>query len=96
VSTFYYITFLFEKQFSFLGWLSSGDIAYIDGDGELYIVDRLKDLIKYRGCQISPAEIEVLLHTHPGVIEAAVFGVPHPIDDEHPVAFVTIKLGFTV
>jgi len=80
----------------FLGWLLSGDLGYIDEDGELYIVDRLKDLIKYRGYQISPAEIEVLLYSYPGVIEAAVFGVPHPIDDEHPVAFVTIKPGFTV
>jgi len=80
----------------FLGWLLSGDLGYIDEDGELYIVDRLKDLIKYRGYQISPAEIEVLLYSYPGVIEAAVFGVPHPIDDEHPVAFVSIKPGFTV
>jgi len=90
----YYI-FVWET-FSFPEWLITGDVGYIDGDGELYIVDRLKDLIKYRGYQISPAEIEDLLYTHPGVMEAAVFGVPHSIDDEHPVAFVSIKPGFTV
>ncbi|EZA56247.1 4-coumarate--CoA ligase-like protein [Ooceraea biroi] len=78
------------------GWLHSGDVGYIDADGELYIVDKLKDLIKYRGVQVSSAEIEILLHTHPGVLEVAVMGVPHPTDDEHPVAYVTIKPGFTV
>ncbi|RLU17285.1 hypothetical protein DMN91_009518 [Ooceraea biroi] len=78
------------------GWMHSGDIGYIDADGELYILDRLKDLIKYRGFQISPAEVEVLLHSHPGVLEVAVMGVPHPTDDEHPVAYVTVKPGFTV
>jgi acyl-CoA synthetase (AMP-forming)/AMP-acid ligase II len=76
--------------------LHSEDLGYIDEDGELYIVDRLKDLIKYRGYQISPAEIEVLLHTHPAVMEVAVLGVPHSTDDEHPVAFVSTKTGFTV
>lgn len=68
----------------------------MDEDGELYIKDRVKDIIKYRGLQISPAEIEILLHTHPAVMEVAVMGVPHPTDDEHPVAFVTIKSGMKV
>ncbi|RLU17736.1 hypothetical protein DMN91_009973 [Ooceraea biroi] len=85
-----------KEMFDAEGWLHSGDIGYIDADGELYVSDRLKYIMKYREYQISPAEIEILLHTHPGVLEVAVMGVPHPIDDEHPVAFVTIKPGFTV
>ncbi|XP_071639667.1 uncharacterized protein [Temnothorax longispinosus] len=71
------------------GWLHSGDIGYFDNDGELFIVDRIKELIKYRGYQISPGEIEDVLMSHPAVLEVAVIGVPHELDDEHPLAFVT-------
>ncbi|KAL6261338.1 hypothetical protein P5V15_006436 [Pogonomyrmex californicus] len=71
------------------GWLHSGDLGYVDEDGELFIVDRIKELIKYRGNQISPAEIEDVLMSHPAVLETAVIGIPHELDDEHPVAFVT-------
>ncbi|XP_071639660.1 luciferin 4-monooxygenase-like [Temnothorax longispinosus] len=71
------------------GWLHSGDIGYFDNDGELFIVDRLKELIKYRGYQIPPGEIEDVLMLHPAVLEVAVIGVPHELDDEHPLAFVT-------
>jgi acyl-CoA synthetase (AMP-forming)/AMP-acid ligase II len=78
------------------GWLISGDLGYIDEDGYLFLLDRIKELIKYRGYQISPVEIEILLRTHPGVVEAAVIGVPHPTDDEHPVAFISTKPGSTV
>lgn len=85
-----------SRMFLPAGWLHSGDLGYVDDDGELYVLDRLKDLIKYRGCQVSPPEIEVILHTHPAVMEVAVVGVPHPTDDEHPVAFVTTKPGMTV
>jgi len=80
----------------FLGWLISGDIGCINEEGHLFLLDRLKDLIKYRGYQISPMEIEILLCTHPEVVEAAVLGVPHPTDDEHPIAFVSTKPGSTV
>jgi len=68
--------------------LHSGDIGYVDEDGELFIIDRIKDLIKYRGYQISPGEIENVLISHPAVLEAAIIGVPHAIDDEHPLAFI--------
>jgi acyl-coenzyme A synthetase/AMP-(fatty) acid ligase len=61
----------------------------MDKDGELFIVDRIKELIKYRGYQVSPGEIENVLLSHPAVLEVAVIGVPHPIDDEHPLAFVS-------
>ncbi|KAL0124905.1 hypothetical protein PUN28_006636 [Cardiocondyla obscurior] len=75
------------------GWLHSGDIGYVDEDGELFIIDRIKELIKYRGYQISPGEIEGVLITHPAVLEAAVISIPHAIDDEHPLAFITKKPG---
>ncbi|XP_043261591.1 4-coumarate--CoA ligase 1-like isoform X1 [Colletes gigas] len=71
------------------GWLHSGDLAYYNEGGELFIVDRLKEIIKFRGHQIAPTEIEDLLQSHPGVLEAAVVSIPHPVDDEHPVAFVS-------
>ncbi|XP_029664069.1 4-coumarate--CoA ligase 1-like isoform X2 [Formica exsecta] len=73
------------------GWLHSGDIGYFDEDGELFIIDRIKELIKYRGCQISPGEIEDVLLSHPAVLEAAVVAVPHETDDEHPIAYITKK-----
>ncbi|XP_048510853.1 4-coumarate--CoA ligase 1-like [Athalia rosae] len=70
------------------GWLHSGDLGYYDEDGEVFIVDRLKELIKYRGFHVSPFEIETILSSHPGVADVAVVGMPHPVDDEHPLAFV--------
>ncbi|XP_020290414.1 4-coumarate--CoA ligase 1-like [Pseudomyrmex gracilis] len=78
------------------GWLHSGDIGYVDDDGELFIWDRLKELMKYRGYQISPGEIEAVLSTHPAVYEVAVVGVPHELDNDHPLAFVTKKPGAKV
>ncbi|XP_011872345.1 PREDICTED: 4-coumarate--CoA ligase 1-like [Vollenhovia emeryi] len=75
------------------GWLHSGDIGYVDDDGELFIIDRIKELIKYRGYQISPGEIEGVLITHPAVMEAAVISIPHALDDEHPLAYITKKPG---
>ena len=61
------------------GWFCSGDIAVM-ADGNLYIVDRKKELLKYKGLQIAPAELENLLFTHPEIQEAAVVGVPSPDD----------------
>jgi len=59
-------------------------------------MDRIKDLIKYRSHQVSPGEIENVLTSHPAVLETAVIGVPHAIDDEHPIAFVVKKHGVKV
>ncbi|CAL4993085.1 unnamed protein product [Urochloa decumbens] len=75
------------------GWLRTGDLCCIDEDGFIYIVDRLKDLIKYKGFQVAPAELENLLQTHPDIDEAAV--VPYPDYDagEVPVAFVVRRSG---
>lgn len=70
------------------GWLHTGDVGYYDEDGEFYIVDRLKELIKYKGYQVPPAELESLLLTHPKVKDAAVIGVPDENCGELPVAFI--------
>ncbi|GMS94140.1 hypothetical protein PENTCL1PPCAC_16315, partial [Pristionchus entomophagus] len=60
------------------GWLHTGDIGYMDADGRLYIVDRLKELIKVKGLQVAPAELEDLLLSHPKIKDAAVIGIPDP------------------
>jgi 4-coumarate--CoA ligase len=75
------------------GWLHTGDIGHVDTDGHLYIVDRLKELIKYKGFQVAPAELEAVLLTHPAVADAAVIGKPDDVAGEIPVAFVVLKDG---
>ncbi|MEZ5144571.1 MAG: 4-coumarate--CoA ligase family protein [Acidimicrobiales bacterium] len=75
------------------GWLHTGDIGHIDADGHLYIVDRLKELIKYKGFQVPPAELEAVLLTHPAVADAAVVGLPDEEAGEIPVAYVVLKEG---
>jgi acyl-CoA synthetase (AMP-forming)/AMP-acid ligase II len=70
------------------GWLHTGDIATCDGDGFYSIVDRLKELIKYKGFQVPPAELEALMITHPAVADVAVIGVPDEEAGELPKAFV--------
>ncbi|KAI5600582.1 hypothetical protein BDE02_01G033800 [Populus trichocarpa] len=70
------------------GWLHTGDIGYIDDDDELFIVDRLKELIKYKGFQVAPAELEALLLAHPEISDAAVVGMKDEDAGEVPVAFV--------
>ncbi|MFK8025522.1 MAG: AMP-binding protein [Ilumatobacter sp.] len=78
------------------GWLHTGDIAVIDEHGHMTIVDRLKELIKYKGFQVAPAELEALLITHPKVADVAVIGVPDEEAGELPKAFVTCVEGETV
>ena len=75
------------------GWLHTGDIAHFDADGYLFIVDRLKELIKYKAFQVPPAEIEALLLAHPAVADAAVIGLPDAEAGELPVGFVVLKPG---
>jgi acyl-CoA synthetase (AMP-forming)/AMP-acid ligase II len=70
------------------GWLHTGDLVRVDDDGVFWIVDRLKELIKYKGYQVAPAELESVLLTHPDVLDAAVVGVPHAEGGEAPKAFV--------
>jgi 4-coumarate--CoA ligase len=70
------------------GWLKTGDIAYVDDAGKFYIVDRKKELIKVKGHQVAPAELEALLRAHPAIADAAVIGVPTPHGDEAPRAYI--------
>ncbi len=71
------------------GWLRTGDLARVDSTGCVYIVDRLKELIKYKGYQVPPAELEALLLTHPAIADAAVIGVrDSESGEEVPKAFV--------
>jgi acyl-CoA synthetase (AMP-forming)/AMP-acid ligase II len=75
------------------GWLHTGDVARIDPDGQVSIVDRVKELIKYKGFQVPPAELEALLITHPAVADVAVIGVPDVEAGELPKAFIVLKPG---
>jgi len=77
------------------GWLYTGDIAKMDEEGYFYIVDRLKDTIKYKGYSVFPAEIENVLYTHPSIKGCAVIGKPDPIAGEVPKAYVVLKEGAT-
>jgi len=70
------------------GWLKTGDIAIIDVDGYMFVIDRLKELIKYKGFQIAPAELEATLVSHDQITDAAVIGQPDPEAGELPIAFV--------
>ncbi|MFN2489208.1 MAG: 4-coumarate--CoA ligase family protein [Actinomycetota bacterium] len=74
------------------GWLHTGDIVHADGDGYFYVVDRLKELIKYKGYQVAPAELEAVLTAHPAVVDAAVIPFPDEEAGEVPMAFV-VRMG---
>lgn len=70
------------------GWLHTGDIAFYDKEGEFYIVDRLKELIKYKGYQVPPAELEGILLQNSKISDAAVIGIPDEEAGELPMAFI--------
>ena len=74
-------------------WLHTGDLGYLDGDGYLFIVDRMKDLIKTHGYQVWPREIEEVLAAHPAVAEVGVAGVPDPAKGEVAKAWVALRDG---
>ncbi len=74
-----------------LRWFRTGDMGYMDEDGYFYVVDRKKDLIKYKGYSVYPREIEEVLYGHECVREAAVIGVPDPEAGEVPKAYVALK-----
>lgn len=78
------------------GWLHTGDIGYYDENGEWYIVDRIKELIKYKAFQVPPAEIEALLLTNPQINDAGVIGVPNEESGETAFAFVVKQPGSTI
>ncbi len=73
------------------GWLHTGDVAVVDAEGRIKLVDRTKDLIKSGGEWISSVDLENALMAHPSVFEAAVVSIPHPKWDERPLAFVTLR-----
>ena len=77
------------------GWLHTGDIGYADEDGHFFIVDRAKELIKYKGFQVPPAELEALLLTHPCVEDAAVIPCPDDEAGEVPKALIVLKTHST-
>jgi acyl-CoA synthetase (AMP-forming)/AMP-acid ligase II len=72
------------------GWYRTGDVGHLDADGWLRLTDRSKEMIKMRGFQVAPAEVEAVLHGHPAVADCAVFGVPDPADGEAVVAAVAL------
>ncbi|XP_078427671.1 peroxisomal OPC-8:0-CoA ligase 1-like [Wolffia australiana] len=78
------------------GWFYTGDLCYIDAAGLIYVVDRMKELIKYNGYQVAPAELEEILLNHPAISDVAV--LPHPKKEvgEIPVAYVVLRDGTSV
>jgi acyl-CoA synthetase (AMP-forming)/AMP-acid ligase II len=73
------------------GWLHTGDLGYVDDDGYVYVVDRVKELIKYKGLQVAPAELEAVLLAHPDIADAAVVRSPDEEAGEVPKAFVVAR-----
>jgi acyl-CoA synthetase (AMP-forming)/AMP-acid ligase II len=73
------------------GFFHTGDIGHIDDHDRYFIVDRLKELIKYKGFQVAPAELEALLLSHPNIADVAVIGVQDEEGEEVPKAFVVLK-----
>jgi long-chain acyl-CoA synthetase len=74
-------------------WVHTGDLARMDADGFIFIVDRKKDMLKTSGHQVWPTEIEEVLTTHPAVMEVGVAGVPDPAKGEVPYAWVVLRAG---
>jgi acyl-CoA synthetase (AMP-forming)/AMP-acid ligase II len=78
------------------GWLHTGDVGYADAEGYLYVVDRVKEIIKYKAYQVAPAELEAVLGTHPGVLDSAVVPSPDADAGEIPKAYVVLHAGAAV
>jgi len=78
------------------GWLYTGDLALVDEEGYFRIVDRKKEIIKYKGYTIAPAEVEAALYEHPAIRECAVVGKPDALAGEVPKAFIVVKEGCTL
>jgi acyl-CoA synthetase (AMP-forming)/AMP-acid ligase II len=77
------------------GWLHSGDLGYVDDEGYLHLVDRMKDMIDSGGVKVYPKDVEEVVARHPDVQEVAVFGIPHDKWGETPVAAVVLNPGAT-
>jgi len=85
-----------KDSFTDDGWLRTGDVAVVEADGYIRIVDRLKDMIAVGGFKVYPSVIEAHLYEHPAVKEAIVLGVPDAYRGEAPMAFVTLEDGFQI
>ena len=72
-------------------WVHTGDLAYMDQEGYIFLVDRKKDMLKTSGFQVWPREIEEILSTRPAVMEVSVAGIPDPVKGEVPKAWVVLK-----
>uniref|UniRef100_A0A2P2KGG6 AMP dependent CoA ligase n=1 Tax=Rhizophora mucronata TaxID=61149 RepID=A0A2P2KGG6_RHIMU len=83
-----------ENTIDIEGWLHTGDIGFVDDDDEIFIVDRVKEIIKFKGFQVPPAELEALLVGHPHIADAAVVPQKDEVAGEVPVAFVVRTNGF--
>ena len=77
------------------GWFFSGDVVRTDADGFYYVLDRIKEMIKYKGFPVAPAEVESVLLEHPAVRDCGVIAKPDPEAGEIPCAFVVVRDGFT-
>ncbi|HWL38116.1 MAG TPA: AMP-binding protein [Frankiaceae bacterium] len=75
------------------GWFATGDVAYADADGDLFLVDRRKELVLVSGFNVYPREVEDVLLRHPDIQEAAVLGIPHPYTGEAVKAIVVVRPG---
>jgi acyl-CoA synthetase (AMP-forming)/AMP-acid ligase II len=73
------------------GWLHTGDVGYADEEGCFFVVDRVKELIKYKGMQVAPAELEAVLLSHPAVADAAVVPLPHEEAGQVPKGYVVLR-----
>ncbi|XP_044745483.1 4-coumarate--CoA ligase 3-like [Coccinella septempunctata] len=82
-----------KKSITHDGWLRTGDVGYYNEEGFFFITDRFKELIKVKGNQVPPAELEAIIRSFPGVLEAAVIGIPHETSGEVPRAYVVPKSG---
>ena len=78
------------------GWLHTGDVGYVDDEGYLHLVDRMKDMIDSGGVKVYPRDVEEVAVRHPGVREVAVFGIPHDKWGETPMAAVILRPGTRV
>jgi acyl-CoA synthetase (AMP-forming)/AMP-acid ligase II len=85
-----------DDAFTADGWYRTGDVGWLEPEGWVHLTDRSKEMIKVKGFQVAPAEIEAVLHGHPGVTDCAVFAIPDAIAGEVPVAAVQLDAGAEV
>lgn len=78
------------------GWYHTGDVGYYDEKGEVFIMDRIVDVFEYRGQEYFSSEIEDVLYSLPAVMDVVVLAVPHELNGETPVAFITTRPGYNV